>query len=103
MSLRQIYSALETSQNFTSWKASTLTFNLTIVHVSHTDCDQLFTVIFTIVCFLGWFGQVVEQHSTSLHLQWIDGQSDWVNDIVQRSEYRVVESPKTETIIGECR
>jgi hypothetical protein len=49
----------------------------------------------------GWFGQVVEQKATSLHLQWIDGQSDWLDDIVQRSEYRVVESPQTEAIVGE--
>ena len=34
-------------------------------------------------------------------MQWIDGDSEWVNDIVKRSEYRVVNSPKAEAIVSE--
>ena len=44
---------------------------------------------------------MVEQHDTSLHLQWIDGQSEWLDDIVDRSEYRIVASPTTESILGK--
>lgn len=34
-------------------------------------------------------------------MQWIDGDSEWVNDIVKRSEYRVVNSPKAEAVVGK--
>ena len=44
---------------------------------------------------------MVEQQDANLHLQWIDGLSEWVDDIVDRSEYRVVVSPPTESIVGK--
>lgn len=44
---------------------------------------------------------MVEQQATSLFVEWSDGQSEWVKDIVKRSEYRVIESPKAEAIVGK--
>lgn len=44
---------------------------------------------------------MVEQQDANLHLQWIDGLSEWMDDIVDRSEYRVVVSPPTESIVGK--